>query len=131
MVRVRPGYACSTPRRRGAWPGSHTPSGARRKDGSFHALPVACPKLVDDFDDIAQMLPRRLRKHAVTQVENVPGPAGGLPQDLQGALTDDVAGCQQHRRIEVPLDATVVADPRPCLGQGNPDRKSTRLNSSH
>src|SRR3989475_6319182 len=101
------------------------PSGPRNdvragSDCSSGAPRLSIGVFVNQVYDIAQMLPRRLRKHAVTQVEDVPGPAGGLPQNLQGAPADDVAGCQQHRRIEVPLDATVVTDPGPRLGQGNP-----------
>jgi hypothetical protein len=56
----------------------------------------------DQFEDVFH---RRLRQHAVAQVEDVAGAAGGLREHVERAAADRLAIGEQHRRLEVPCTA--------------------------
>ncbi len=49
------------------------------------------------------------------EVEDVAGAITGTAQDIMHASLNGLPGCQQQRGVEVALDATVIADPCPCI----------------
>src|SRR5262245_29216558 len=53
------------------------------------------------------------RQHAVSEIEDVPWPAGRLTQDGRDALADLRDGREQRHRIEVPLHRHVRPEPAP------------------
>src|SRR5580658_10405186 len=94
-----------------------TPSGAmppRVVAGRAASWSAADGFLVDEFGEAAEMVARRLREHAVAEVEDVSGPAGREREDLPRLAFDDIERREHHPGIEVALDAE-VADPAPRL----------------
>src|ERR1700756_3368383 len=74
---------------------------------------------VDDLDEQLEVLERRLRVNAVTEVEDVAGPAARPAQDLARAGADQLWRPEQHSWIEVALDPALVTDALPALVEGN------------
>src|SRR5437667_10109190 len=70
-------------------------------------------QLVDGVDQRAHVIDRGLGQDAVAQVEDVPGATRRLVEDGGGARADLRDGCEQRRRVEVPLYRDVVAEARP------------------
>ena len=66
---------------------------------------------MDHLHECFDVLRVHFRQHAVTKVEDVTGPIGGVGEDLLRALADGVQIGEQSDRIEIPLHADVVADP--------------------
>src|SRR5947208_11245118 len=100
------------------------PSGPRNdrenvSDRSSAGFSPTVGVFVHQVDHVAQLVSRRLRQHAVAQVEDVAGPAVGVAQDLQRALADDLTRSQEHGRVEISLDAAVVTNRGPYLGHGH------------
>src|SRR5258705_8173660 len=54
-----------------------------------------------------------LGKDTVAEVENVPGPGGGAPEDARDLTVALGSRSEQRRRVEVPLDRA-IPNPRPC-----------------
>src|ERR1700674_3907527 len=69
--------------------------------------------LVDRLDEELQVLERGRGKHPMPEVEDVSRPSAGTAEDVAGACAHQFRRSQQDRRVEVALDAAVVADPRP------------------
>lgn len=63
---------------------------------------------------------RGFGEHAVAEIEDVAGAAGGLVEDFPGAAADLVGVGQQHRGIEIALDRFIVADGSPGVVQPDP-----------
>src|SRR5450759_1193863 len=70
--------------------------------------------LVHGLDEELQILERSRRENPVPQVEDMARPATCVAEDLAGALTHEIGGAKQHRRIQVALDATIVTNPLPA-----------------
>src|SRR5579859_6784005 len=71
---------------------------------------------MDRLDEELQVLERRRRMDAVTEVENVTRPAARASQHVARSLAYQLGRPQQHGRVEVALDAAVVTDDRPpCI----------------
>src|SRR5260370_23358245 len=68
----------------------------------------------DGFDQRLQVLERAARQHAMTEVEDVARPPGGLPEHLARTLDHELDRTEQHGRIEVPLHPAIVADAPPA-----------------
>ncbi len=62
-----------------------------------------------------------LRHDAVSEIEDVPRPALGAPQDVLRLPLDPLPRAEQERPVQVPLDASVVADTLP----GEADARSS------
>src|SRR5436309_7302549 len=95
------------------------PSGPRNdrenvSDRSSAGFSPTVGVFVHQVDHVAQLVSRRLRQHAVAQVEDVAGPAVGVAQDLQRALADDPTTSQQHRSPDTSLAAAPAPNPPPC-----------------
>src|ERR1700704_6067025 len=90
---------------------------------AMHRIPVACSSdtrdlpFVDGFDEELQVLERCRRQHAVPEIEDVTRPATGAAEHITRARADQVRGTEQHRRVEVALDASFVTDPLPAFVQ--------------
>ena len=57
----------------------------------------------------------RLRKDAVSQIEDVTWSPFGPIQDVPGFAFHDLRARKQHGGVQVPLNAPVVSDAPPCL----------------
>src|SRR5437867_11052214 len=75
---------------------------------------------VDEIDEPSDVVHRRFGEDAVPQVEDVAGAAGGAVEDRLGVAPNYLEVGKEDRRIEVPLDASLGADPFPRLVQRNP-----------
>src|SRR5260370_21471699 len=70
--------------------------------------------LVHRFDQELQILERGRRQDPVAKVEDMAGLSAGTAQDVAGALPHKLRRSEEHRRVEVALDAAVVTDPCPA-----------------
>src|SRR5712691_13028132 len=61
-----------------------------------------------------EILERAVRKHAVTEVEDVAWASGCTQEHLARPLNHTLGRAEQHRRVEVALDAAIVADALPA-----------------
>ena len=66
------------------------------------------------------VLDRRRRQDAVSEIEDVARAAGGAAQHVARAGEQAIARAEQQRRIEIALDAAVVADALPRLVERDP-----------
>src|SRR6266851_2141563 len=86
---------------------------------AMHRTPVSSSGDTDDlilvhgFDEDLKIFERSRRQHSMPEVEDVARPSGGTPEHVAGALTHELRWAQQHRGVQVALDAAVVADPLP------------------
>src|SRR5450759_5661131 len=76
--------------------------------------------LVHRLDEDLQMLQWRRRQDPVPEIEDVARPAAGTAENVAGALAHKLRRPEEHRRIEVALDAAVVADPIPARVERHP-----------
>src|SRR4249920_112832 len=66
--------------------------------------------LVDEVDELGEDERVRVREHAVSEVEDVPAPAGDAIDDQLGRLLHPLPGAEQHGGVEVALHAAPVAE---------------------
>src|SRR5204862_3890229 len=71
--------------------------------------------LVDEVDDGLHRLHGGFGKDAVTEVEDVTRSTTRLVEDALRVLQGDLARREERRRIEVALDAAIVADALPAF----------------
>src|ERR1700691_1900499 len=69
----------------------------------------------DKFYDGLDVFDRRSRDDAVTEVENVAGPAGGLVENLMDTDEDEVGLGEERDGIEIALYCARVVEGAPCL----------------
>src|SRR5882762_5718200 len=70
--------------------------------------------LVDRVHQQLQIFERGRRQHSVAEVEDVARPSSGSAEDFASALAYELGWAQQHGRIEVALNAAVVAHTLPA-----------------
>src|SRR5205807_8868062 len=70
---------------------------------------------VHGLDEQLEVFDGRLGQHAMTEVEDVAGPAARPSQHVIRPRSDQVGRSEQHGGIEVALDAMLVSDPIPAL----------------
>src|SRR6202171_1581782 len=70
--------------------------------------------LVHCLDEKLQVLERRRGQDPMPEVEDVTRPSAGTAEDVTRARAHEVGRPQQHRWIEVALDAAVMAAPLPA-----------------
>src|SRR5438270_12682616 len=73
---------------------------------------------VHGLDEELEVFDSRLRQHPVTQAEDVAGPAGCPPQHVIRPRPDKLRRAEQHRRVEVALDASLASDATPPVAEG-------------
>ena len=71
---------------------------------------------MDQLDEALQILYRRARQNAMTEIENVPWSGLRQRKDVAGFLFHYRPGGQQCGRVEISLDSAVVTDSSPGLG---------------
>ena len=59
------------------------------------------------------------RKNAMSEVEDVAGPAAGTLQDLVGACQEPLDGREEQGGIKIALDGAIVPDSIPGIVQSN------------
>ena len=82
---------------------------------------------MDGVDKRPDMVDGGSGKHAVAEVEDVARTAVGLREDRRRPPRISAGGAKQRRRVEVPLDRDVVADPPPGLASST--RQSSPITS--
>src|SRR5919198_1797121 len=106
-----PAVAAGTPRPSGSastgpYSGPKTaPSSSGGNDGS---------SLVDELHQAAKVVRMRVRQYAVAQVEDVARAASGAAKDVLRGRLHALPWAEEDRRVEVALDAPVLADLRPA-----------------
>src|SRR5712692_1647384 len=70
--------------------------------------------LADGFDQRLEVLERAAGQHAMTEVEDVARPPRRLFEHLPRAVDHELERAEQHRRVQVALHPTFVADPPPA-----------------
>ena len=69
---------------------------------------------VHELDEPAEHVGVGRRQHAVAEVEDVPGPAAGSGEHVERARLDALPRAEQQRRVEVALDAALLAGDLPA-----------------
>src|SRR5260370_16961260 len=69
--------------------------------------------LVDRLDEELQVLERGRGQHAMSEVEDVAGPAARAAKDVARAFAYQLRRAEQDGRVQVALDAPVVTDSLP------------------
>ena len=72
---------------------------------------------MDCIDQRDHMVNGRLRKHAMTQVKDMPWAACCLVEHILGAAADFASVRQECERIEISLDCPVEPNRMPCISQ--------------
>src|SRR4030088_65765 len=86
----------------------------------MHSTPVRGSRdtchlpFVDRLDEQLQIFERRRGGDAVTQVEDVTWPAACATQHIASTGSDQFGRPEEHRRVQVALDASVEADHPPA-----------------
>src|SRR6266849_5420232 len=75
--------------------------------------------LADGFDQRLEVLERAAGQHAMTEVEDVARPPRRLFEHLPRAVDHELERAEQHRRVQVALHPTFVADPPPARVEGD------------
>src|SRR5256885_4978914 len=114
-----PGPAGRPPRTSGRYgpPSSKLPAPPYAINSTATPPPSAA---MDPVHDALQRLDRRLRQHAVPEVEDVAGAARGPVEHVAHPLLERGERREQRRGIEVPLNRPVGADALPRDVEGNP-----------
>src|SRR5437879_2035697 len=85
----------------------------------MHRMPVSADirghPCVDRFDEQLKIFNAGFGKDTVSEVEDVAEAAVGASQHVARPLPDQVGRPEQHRGVEVSLDASVVPDSLPSL----------------
>src|ERR1700674_357589 len=100
----------------------------------MHRIPVAGSSdtrdlpLVDGFDEELKILERRRWQHAMPEIEDVTRPSAGAAEHVTRAVADQLGRTEEHCRIEVALDTSIVTDSFPAVVQRNSpvERNDTR-----
>src|ERR1700687_5461556 len=61
-----------------------------------------------------QVLERGRGQHPMPEIEDVSRLSAGTAEDVADALAQQLWRAEQHRRVQVALDAAIVADPLPA-----------------
>src|SRR6202022_5209535 len=75
---------------------------------------------VDRLDEQLQIFEWRRRMDPMSQVEDVAGTAARATQHIASTSPDQLRRAEQHRRVQVALDAAVEADHPPTDVQRHP-----------
>src|SRR5437764_283947 len=74
---------------------------------------------LDELCEPSHRLRLRVRQHSVTEIENVPRPAGRAREHIERGGLGPLPWAEQQRGIEVALHAAIVAGQRPAVIERN------------
>src|SRR5262249_42007910 len=90
------------------------PPNPRIKTASYAICASPSADFVDCFHKQLHVIVRSRRQDSMPQIEDMPGPTGGLRKNSRHSPADFFWIGQEHHRIEVALDGQVVTDRVPA-----------------